>query len=62
MARAQALLEFHCANPLAAQWGAAAAAAPSSYGAQLRLFEAFWQSGAPRLGEEGAAGWAAWFR
>ena len=25
-----------------------------------RLFEAFWESQAPRIGEDGALGWAAW--
>lgn len=28
--------------------------------AKVKAFEAFWNSGAPRIGEEGAAGWAAW--
>ena len=27
---------------------------------QLRLFEAFWNSGAGLIGEEGAQGWSAW--
>ena len=27
---------------------------------RLREFREFWESGAPRIGEEGAAGWASW--
>lgn len=27
-----------------------------------RLFQEFWDSGAPRVGEDGAAGWAAWLQ
>ncbi|KAL3687491.1 hypothetical protein R1sor_013800 [Riccia sorocarpa] len=27
---------------------------------KVRLFEAFWNSGAPRIGEDGALGWATW--
>ncbi|BBN07353.1 hypothetical protein Mp_4g03110 [Marchantia polymorpha subsp. ruderalis] len=27
---------------------------------KLRLFEAFWSSGAPRIGEDGALGWVTW--
>ncbi len=31
-----------------------------SPGALLRLFDNFWESGAARVGEEGALGWASW--
>jgi hypothetical protein len=48
----QAILEFHCfAPPLLPGAGRAAA---------LRAFAAFWRSGAPRIGEPGAQGWATW--
>ncbi|GFR52211.1 hypothetical protein Agub_g14751, partial [Astrephomene gubernaculifera] len=76
--RMQALLEFHCFAPGGLDQGAAAAAASGaggggtgggfggagrlSPGALLRLFDNFWESGAPRVGEEGAAGWAKWYR
>lgn len=71
VARVQSLLEFHCFAPGAADrpglglggfghaggGGGGGAMAP---GQRLRLFDNFWESGAPRVGDEGAAGWAAW--
>jgi hypothetical protein len=30
--------------------------------ARVRAFEAFWRAGAPRIGQPGARGWAAWWR
>ncbi len=66
----QALLEFHAfpAVPVTALVGGGraasggAGAAGQTLGAALRLWGAFWQSGAARVGEEGGEGWAAWYR
>jgi hypothetical protein len=68
----QAVIEFLYFSPapigsLGLSSSAAAAAGGGgsraySYGAQLRLFASYWESGAPRIGEEGSSGWAAWFR
>jgi hypothetical protein len=62
----QALIEFLCYSPAPiGSLGASTAGGGSraySYGAQLRLFASYWESGAPRIGEEGGSGWAAWFR
>eukprot|EP00249_Psilotum_nudum_P017451 c26330_g1_i1 orf=1196-3601(+) len=33
-----------------------------SEGKKQRLFQDFWESGAPRIGEDGAAGWAGWLK
>ncbi len=63
---AQAVLEFQVFNPLSSSCsgpggGPPALQGPASWGAPLRLFDAFWESGAPRVGEQGARGWAAWY-
>jgi hypothetical protein len=47
----QALLEYHCFPPPTPPGGPAAL---------LRLFSGFWGSAAPRIGEQGARGWAYW--
>lgn len=49
----QAILEFHCCAPPAPP-GA------GGTGLLLRWFRGFWDSGAPRLGQPKAGGWAAW--
>ncbi|KAK9820400.1 hypothetical protein WJX72_009973 [[Myrmecia] bisecta] len=48
----QAVLEFNCFAP--------AMPPGSGSAAKLRLFEAFWESGVPLLGEANAKGWATW--
>ncbi|GAX76039.1 hypothetical protein CEUSTIGMA_g3482.t1 [Chlamydomonas eustigma] len=60
VARVQATLEFHCFNPNRDEGSGLKPA--GHYGAQLRQFELFWESGAPRMGEIGAGGWDTWFR
>ncbi|GLI71321.1 hypothetical protein VaNZ11_016480, partial [Volvox africanus] len=72
IARIQALVEFHCFAPGSLDRGASASGGGMgaagggglrlSSGALLRLFENFWEAGAPRAGEEGAVGWAKWYR
>jgi hypothetical protein len=64
VSRVQALVEFYCFTPLGAcpVGSTPQQQHPYSHGAQLRMFEAFWDSPVPRAGEEGARGWAAWFR
>ncbi|KXZ47710.1 hypothetical protein GPECTOR_33g592 [Gonium pectorale] len=75
VARLQALVEFHCFAPAGLDPRAVAVGGGGSglgglggasgrlpAGALLRLFDNFWESGAPRAGEEGARGWAAWYR
>lgn len=68
VARVQALVELHCFAPLSTTPGnqqqpqQPQQPQPYSHGAALRMLEAFWESGAARAGEEGARGWAAWFR
>lgn len=47
----QAVLEYHLFQPPTPPGGAAAL---------LRLFAAYWESGAARIGEKGARGWAYW--
>lgn len=47
----QALLEFHLFPPTLP---------PGGVPALLRLFAAYWSAGVPRIGEEGARGWAYW--
>lgn len=44
----------------AGAFGAGGAGGRLSAGVLLRLFDNFWQGGAPRAGEEGAAGWVRW--
>ncbi|EFJ48930.1 hypothetical protein VOLCADRAFT_90249 [Volvox carteri f. nagariensis] len=70
VARIQALLEFHCFAPGSLDRAAAAMGGGGGggggvrlpAGALLRLFDNFWESGAPRVGEESAVGWAKWYR
>lgn len=62
VARIQAVLEFHCCNPLLTGGAMPGALGGASHYAQLRLFRSFWLSGAPRIGSEGAEGWLAWYR
>lgn len=47
----QALLEFHMFPP---------PLPPGGVPALLRLFAPYWAAGVPRIGEEGARGWAYW--
>ncbi|KAG2443281.1 hypothetical protein HYH02_009351 [Chlamydomonas schloesseri] len=75
VARLQAAVEFHVFAPatldrpggttVGAFGGSAAGGGGGgrlSTGVLLRLFDNFWQGGAPRVGEEGAAGWVRWYR
>ena len=56
----QALLEYNLCCPLAIS--SADGSTIVTHKQKIAFFEPFWDSGAPRLGEEGAVGWSQWMQ
>ena len=58
----QAQLEFNCLAPLNSQNHANKCQEPFEEEEKVSSFQHFWESEVPRVGEDGAQGWAAFDR